>query len=264
VSAGLLDYAPGAGAAPTGALELLELLGSGEETGGVDTHVTLDRRRLLQAGLAGLIAFAAIGSGGRALAAIAPAGAVPAGTLVFIRAYADTMIPDTDTPGAVKAGAPDIVVRFLTASLKPVEFAGMMAGIDRIAAILRERGGASFDTLPVARRTELLAAFDAEILAPPKLPPPAPALATKSAQPPTPPGASKTIEAQQVPAPPQAKVPAAVDYQSSYRRLRGLVLFGYYTSEIGGSQELRYELVPGRYDADIPYDPKERAYSNAS
>jgi Gluconate 2-dehydrogenase subunit 3 len=44
--------------------------------------------------------------------------------------------------------------------------------------------------------------------------------------------------------------------------LKGLILTGYYTSEAGASQELRYELVPGRWDPDIPAKPGDRAWSS--
>lgn len=44
--------------------------------------------------------------------------------------------------------------------------------------------------------------------------------------------------------------------------LKGLILTGYYTSEVGGSRELRYELVPGRYDPDLPLAPVNRAWSS--
>jgi len=40
-----------------------------------------------------------------------------------------------------------------------------------------------------------------------------------------------------------------------------LTLVGYYTSEIGATQELRYVHVAGRYDGDVPYDEVGRAYS---
>jgi hypothetical protein len=44
--------------------------------------------------------------------------------------------------------------------------------------------------------------------------------------------------------------------------LKELTLFGYYTSEIGASQELHYVHVAGRYDGDIPYvRGRDRAYS---
>ena len=43
--------------------------------------------------------------------------------------------------------------------------------------------------------------------------------------------------------------------------LKELTLVGYYTSEIGASQELRYVHVAGRYDGDVPYRQIGRAYS---
>lgn len=47
-----------------------------------------------------------------------------------------------------------------------------------------------------------------------------------------------------------------------WRKLKGLILTGYYTSEIGGSRELAYELTPGRFDPVIPLKPGARAYSS--
>lgn len=47
-----------------------------------------------------------------------------------------------------------------------------------------------------------------------------------------------------------------------WRTVKALVLTGYYTSEIGGALELRYELVPGRYDPDVLVGPDSRAFSS--
>ena len=47
-----------------------------------------------------------------------------------------------------------------------------------------------------------------------------------------------------------------------WRAVKSLILTGYYTSEAGGSQELRYELVPGRWDPDLPATPQTVAYSS--
>lgn len=47
-----------------------------------------------------------------------------------------------------------------------------------------------------------------------------------------------------------------------WRLLKRLILTGYYTSQIGGSVELQYAAVPGRYDPAVPVGPNERAYSN--
>ncbi len=47
-----------------------------------------------------------------------------------------------------------------------------------------------------------------------------------------------------------------------WRTLKELILTGYYTSEVGGAQELRFELVPGRFDPDLPLQPGDRAWSS--
>ncbi|GEN98598.1 hypothetical protein NSE01_04310 [Novosphingobium sediminis] len=47
-----------------------------------------------------------------------------------------------------------------------------------------------------------------------------------------------------------------------WRAIKALILTGYYTSEVGGSQELNYELVPGRFDPKVPVKPDTRAYSS--
>lgn len=47
-----------------------------------------------------------------------------------------------------------------------------------------------------------------------------------------------------------------------WRKIKGLILLGYYTSRVGGSEELRFELVPGRYDPAVPMGPDTRAWSS--
>jgi hypothetical protein len=47
-----------------------------------------------------------------------------------------------------------------------------------------------------------------------------------------------------------------------WKVIKSLILTGYYTSEVGGSKELRYELVPGRWDPDLPLKTTDRAFSS--
>lgn len=47
-----------------------------------------------------------------------------------------------------------------------------------------------------------------------------------------------------------------------WRAIKALILTGYYTSEVGGSQELNYNLIPGRFDPKVPVTPETRAYSS--
>lgn len=45
-------------------------------------------------------------------------------------------------------------------------------------------------------------------------------------------------------------------------KLKHLILIGYYTSEIGGAEVLRYEDVPGRFLGDVKIEPGMKALSN--
>ncbi|NBC36153.1 hypothetical protein GTZ99_06230 [Novosphingobium sp. FSY-8] len=49
-----------------------------------------------------------------------------------------------------------------------------------------------------------------------------------------------------------------------YRRLKDLLTKLYYFSEIGATQELRYEHAPGAWEASIPVTPKTRVWADAS
>lgn len=55
---------------------------------------------------------------------------------------------------------------------------------------------------------------------------------------------------------------AFAENASVWARMKSLILIGYYTSAVGANQELHYQLVPGRYDPDVPVKPGDRASSN--
>ena len=52
------------------------------------------------------------------------------------------------------------------------------------------------------------------------------------------------------------------DGAKAWRSVKQAIIYGYYTSEAGASVELTYELVPGRYDPDIPLEPGAGYLSN--
>ena len=43
--------------------------------------------------------------------------------------------------------------------------------------------------------------------------------------------------------------------------LRQLTLLGYFTSEIGATQALRYVAIPGKYEGCVPYKKGDRAWA---
>ena len=49
--------------------------------------------------------------------------------------------------------------------------------------------------------------------------------------------------------------------KGAWREIKSLVVTGYFTSEIGCTQALRYEPVPGSYDGAYPYKKGDRAWA---
>ena len=47
-----------------------------------------------------------------------------------------------------------------------------------------------------------------------------------------------------------------------FRMMKELALLGYFTSEIGATQALRYVESPGRYDPCVPYTPGEKQWAS--
>lgn len=46
-----------------------------------------------------------------------------------------------------------------------------------------------------------------------------------------------------------------------FTMLKQLTVFGFFTSEIGGTQVLRHAPIPGRYDGELPYKKGDRAWA---
>jgi hypothetical protein len=57
-------------------------------------------------------------------------------------------------------------------------------------------------------------------------------------------------------------MPLPVPTAQPWHTIKNLILIGYYTSEVGGSQELQYELVPTRFDPDLPMTSATRLFDD--
>jgi hypothetical protein len=61
---------------------------------------------------------------------------------------------------------------------------------------------------------------------------------------------------------PDVKIREAPDeYSPFFYKLKLLTVLGYYTSEVGATQELSYNPVPGRYEGDYDFDKVGRQWS---
>jgi gluconate 2-dehydrogenase gamma chain len=80
--------------------------------------------------------------------------------LALIAAVAGTIIPKTDTPGAVEAGVPQHFVDMLRTWASPTRRVELIQAFDRIDEVAQRQRGRHFTDLTPSERYELLAAHD--------------------------------------------------------------------------------------------------------
>ncbi|SFV11412.1 gluconate 2-dehydrogenase subunit 3 family protein [Pseudoduganella namucuonensis] len=133
-----------------------------EEAGRGAAPAFSGERRATLLRLAGLCGLALSGDALAALAAPKPAaGLLAPDALALTAVLAELIIPRTDTPGALAVGAHHTISHLLRACAAPEDQARFLAGLARIDAAARARGGKRFTALAPARQTALLHALDA-------------------------------------------------------------------------------------------------------
>jgi CubicO group peptidase (beta-lactamase class C family) len=178
----------------------------------------MDRRHLLQ--ILGMTATAAGLSPGQLAALMAPGARRHAGSAFFtteqreaVAALSETIIPETDTPGAVEAGVVDFVELIVSEWMRPDERERFMRGLAHVDEHTEALTGVRFAHAGEATQTAVLSGLEAE-------------------------GRVIMERDGDAPAP-------------FFHHLRSLVLSGYYTSEIGMKQELLWQEIPGRFDGCV-------------
>lgn len=131
-------------------------------------NLTLNRRHLFQS----LIALSAVGG----LAACGqtsdgpvseptPPGYFTSEEIAFISAVAQTIIPETETAGAVQAGVPKTLQDLATDWGDDAFREYWRTGLETLKAALTTEGEAQFTTLSQANQETALAAYDASVFA---------------------------------------------------------------------------------------------------
>ena len=140
----------------------------------------------------------------------------------LLNEIADTIIPTTNTPGAKAAKVGQFMAVMVSDCYEPDEQKRFMEGLATLQAASEKANGNTFQKSTPAQRTALLNALDKEQLDYQK---------KKKSEEPT----------------------------HYFRVIKDLVLWGYFSSEIGATQALRHVEIPGRYET-IEYKKGDRAW----
>ncbi len=142
---------------------------------------------------------------------------------ILLDEVAETIIPRTDTPGAKDAEVGQFMTVFVRDCYTPEQQKVFHQGLPQLNARAKQGYGSEFGALSEEHRLELVRTLDSEA----------------------------------------KKVAAAGGEPHYFTLLKQLTLFGFFTSEVGGTQVLRYMAIPGRYDGCMPYEEGERAWATS-
>lgn len=175
-------------------------------------------------GQSAMLAGCAAGPSGNARSAVSNALFSDA-DVVLLDDIADAILPETDTPGARAAGVGPFIAMMVANTYYESDQQIFRRGLQTLQTRSLGMHGAHFQVVAPAQRLRLLQELDAE--------------------------QHLIMETQPDDAP-----------AHYFRMIKELTLLGYFTSEIGCTQALRYMETPGRFDPCAPYTPGEKAWAD--
>ena len=180
---------------------------------------------------------------------------------------ADTILPTTKTPGAKAAQTGAFMALMVTDTYKPSDQRVFRAGMRTLDAICQKTNGVTFMAATPVQRLGLLETLDREQ----KVHSEARSAAQKARGKPDTTKAEAAKTERFLPGPQKEAAAGADVGQASaitadtpthyFRMMKELALLGYFTSEIGCTQALRYIESPGRHDPCVPYQKGEKAWA---
>lgn len=145
--------------------------------------------------------------------------------IAFLNEVAETIIPTTpDSPGAKAAQVGEFMKIMVTDCYWENDQKVFYAGIAQIDQAAKDQYSKGFMSLSATEKHELLSKIHTEMLE-------------------------------------YRKSKKDGDPTHYFDMMKQLTLTGYFTSEIGATQALRYEAVPGRYDGNMDYKKGDRAWA---
>ena len=175
--------------------------------------------------------------------------------IAFLDEIADTILPDTKTPGAKAAKTGAFMAVMVTDTYSPNDQKIFREGMSKLNDATKRAHNVSFMAATPQQRLAVLTALDREqkILMDAR----EAADRRKRGLPP----ATDTKEPD-APGVELSGGPVTADTPVHYfRMMKELALLGYFTSEIGYTKAMRYAETPGRFDPCAPYTPGEPSWA---
>jgi gluconate 2-dehydrogenase gamma chain len=194
-------------------------------------HLQFDRRGMLGT-IAMLLGAAALPAEALAKPAARAKKFLDAGRMKLLSAVADTMIPQTDTPGALAAKVPAKFDGLLLNWASPARRLELVGALARIDAAAKAQEKVSFAALSPEKRNALLTAFDAAAL--------------------------KNVPRKEKLTGMAAMMAGAPVADPAYAKLRELIIALYFYSEEALTSVLTYEHNPGGWTPSIKVTPQTR------
>ena len=142
----------------------------------------------------------------------------------FLNEVAETILPATSTPGAKAAKVGDFMTVIVKDCYEEKDQQVFLKGMQQLQDACKKACGKSFMEATPEQRHDLLVVLDKE---------------------------QKDYQSKKKPE----------ESAHYFRMMKELTLWGFFTSEIGATQALRYVAVPGRYEGCIPYKKGDKAWA---
>ena len=137
----------------------------------------------------------------------------------------EALLPATPgVPGAAAARVGDYIQTIVTDCFRKQDQVFFLEGMNRFREAVRQKTGQRFDALTDQEKRSVMLFLDDQI------------------------GTYKPAKPEDPP-------------KHYYATIKGLIITGYFTSEVGVTKALRYVPVPGKFEGDIPFKPGDKSFA---
>lgn len=148
----------------------------------------------------------------------------------LIEELSETIIPSTDTPGAKEAKVADYIVNVFDNCTSDSDKIVIINGLENLEKYSVKKFSNPFSRCTSESRIAILQHFEKEWV---------------------------------LPHPFLNKVRRKIFGETFFEQMKWLIISGYCTSELGATQGLAYDHIPGNYIPCIPYEPYQRSWATS-